>query len=66
MSLFGDLTGRRVEFRVFLDRSFLEVFAAGQCMSRVVPYHDGDDGVSVAVEGDVGRITSLTVWELGK
>jgi len=66
MSLFGDLTGRRVEFRVFLDRSFMEVFAAGQSMSRVVPYHDGDDGVSVAVEGDGGRITSLTVWELGK
>ena len=36
MSLFGDLTGERAEFRVIVDRSCLEVHAAGQVLTRVV------------------------------
>lgn len=64
MSLFGDLTGGRVEFRVFLDRSCLEVYAAGQCLTQVIPFEPGDDGVSVFAEGDAARITSLTAWQM--
>ncbi len=64
MSLFGDLTGSRVEFRVFLDRSVVEVHAAGQCVTRVVPYHAGEDGVAVLTDGEGARITSLTAWRM--
>lgn len=64
MSLFGDLTGGRVEFRVFLDRSTLEVYAAGQCLTRVIPFVPGDDGVATFAEGEGARITSLTAWRL--
>ena len=66
MSLFGDLTGGRVEFRVVLDRSLIEVYAAGQCLTRVIPYEPGDDGVSVFAEGDGedARITSLSAWQV--
>ncbi|MCC7374670.1 MAG: glycoside hydrolase family 32 protein [Verrucomicrobiales bacterium] len=64
MSLFGDLTGGRVEMRLVLDRSVLEVYAAGQCLTRVIPFEAGDDGVSVFAEGDGARITSLSAWEM--
>jgi beta-fructofuranosidase len=64
MSLFGDVTGGRVEFRVYLDRSLVEVHAAGQCLSRVVPYHPGDDGIAAVADGEGARITSLTAWTI--
>jgi len=64
MSLFGDLTGGRGELRLFVDRSCVEVHAAGQCLTRVVPFHDGDQGVAVFAEGDGARIASLRAWEL--
>ncbi|MCC6232597.1 MAG: glycoside hydrolase family 32 protein [Verrucomicrobiales bacterium] len=64
MSLFGDLTGGRVEFRVIVDRSCLEVHAAGQVLTRVVPFHAGETGVSAIADGRGARITAFTAWKL--
>lgn len=64
MSLFGDLTGERVELRAFLDRSVIEVYAAGQSLTRVVPFESGDDRVAAFAEGQGARLTALTVWKL--
>jgi len=64
MSLFGDLTGNRVELRVCLDRSVVEVYAAGQALTRVVSPVPGDDGLALVADGEGARVTSLTVWPL--
>jgi beta-fructofuranosidase len=64
MSLFGDLTGSRVELRVIVDRSVVEVYAAGQCLTRVVDFHPEDQGVSVLAEGPGARVSSLSAWSL--
>ncbi len=64
MSLFGDLTGGRLELRVVVDRSCLEVHAAGQVLTRVVPFQSGDTGVAVLAEGGRARLTALSGWRL--
>lgn len=64
MSLFGDLTGSRVEFRVVVDRSVVEVHAAGQCLTRVVTFRPEDRGVSLYANGDGARISSVAAWSL--
>jgi sucrose-6-phosphate hydrolase SacC (GH32 family) len=53
---------------VFLDRSLLEVYAAGGrvCVSRVFPpAHPEDVGVELFAVGGKARVSELSVWPVG-
>ncbi|MBI4604359.1 MAG: glycoside hydrolase family 32 protein [Planctomycetes bacterium] len=55
-----------LELRVFLDRSVLEVFAAGgrTCITRVIYPPPEDQGVEAFAEGGSGSLRSLEVWRV--
>ena len=56
----------RLELRVFIDRSVVEVFVNGrQCVGvRVYPERDDSLGVSFRSQGTAARIHSLDAWQM--
>ena len=56
----------RLELRVFIDRSIVEVFINGrQCIAlRVYPERDDSLGVSFRSQGTASQIRSLDAWQL--
>ena len=59
--------GRRVEIEVFVDRSSVEVFAAGGRRVLTAQVYPGSDssGVEVFAEGGDVTLERLTLWPLG-
>jgi len=61
--LAGD--GNKLELRVFLDKSVLEVYANGrECFTSVIPYEEGHFAVSVFAEGGKATLAELDAWSL--
>ena len=56
--------GKPLKLHVLLDRSVLEVYADGQCWTRVIRPGDGDLGVQFFAEGGAASLESLTWWKL--
>jgi sucrose-6-phosphate hydrolase SacC (GH32 family) len=58
--------GERLELRVFLDRSILEVFANGrQCLTqRIYPDRADSLGVSLAARGGALTVRRLDAWKM--
>jgi len=58
--------GERLQLRVFLDHSVLEVFANGrQCLTqRVYPTRRDSVGVSLFARGGVATVERLDVWDM--
>ena len=56
-----------MELRVFVDRSVVEVFAAGQhyLAKRVYPARGDSMGVQVYAHGDAATLRTLEVWQMG-
>jgi sucrose-6-phosphate hydrolase SacC (GH32 family) len=55
---------KMVELRVFLDRCVLEVYAAGECVTRVVYAGKDDLGVEAFAQGGTATLRSLEVWPM--
>jgi beta-fructofuranosidase len=61
------LSGPTVDLRVFVDRSFVEVFADDGrvcCGRRMASYDPGNDRVVFSAQGGSARIASLDSWHL--
>ena len=58
--------GEPLRFRIFVDRSIVEVFANGrQCLTiRAYPERADSDGVSVFSRGSSARLVSLEAWQM--
>ena len=58
--------GERLNLRMFIDRSSVEVFANGkQCLTvRVCPEREDRNGVSVFARGGHARLVSLDAWQM--
>ena len=58
--------GERLQLRVFVDRSVVEVFVNGkQCVAvRVYPERSDSLGVSFRSQGVDGKIASLHAWQM--
>lgn len=58
--------GEKLQLRVFLDRSILEVFAnARQCVTqRIYPARNDSVGVALFSEGGFVEIESLQAWQM--
>jgi len=58
--------GERLDLRVFIDRSIVEVFANGrQCLTvRAYPEREESKGVSVFARGGKAELVSLDAWRM--
>jgi len=58
--------GEKVNLRIFIDKSVLEVFVNGkQCVAmRVYPDRDDSTGVSILSRGQDARLMSLDAWQM--
>ena len=58
--------GERLQLRVYVDRSVVEVFANGrQCLAlRVYPSRKDSVGVSVSAAGSGAKLESLDAWQM--
>ena len=53
-----------VELRVFLDHSVVEVYAGGECVTRVVYPGKDDLGVEAFAQGGTATLRSLEAWPM--
>jgi sucrose-6-phosphate hydrolase SacC (GH32 family) len=60
--------GERLDLRVFLDKSMLEVFANGrQCLTqRIYPTVDESIGVKLFSSGDEAAVASVDSWDMAE
>ena len=58
--------GERLQLRVFVDKSVLEVFANGRqaVMRRIYPARTDSLGVSFFAEGGAAKVNVLEAWEI--
>lgn len=58
--------GERLELRIFIDRSIVEVFVNGQstCLTRVYPEKADSIGVSMQARGHAAVCRSLQAWSM--
>jgi beta-fructofuranosidase len=56
---------KAVELRVFLDRCVLEVYAGGECLTRVVYPGKDDLGVEAFAQGGTATLRRLEAWPMG-
>lgn len=57
--------GEKLHLRIFLDRSIIEVFANGQCVTqRIYPTRNDSKGVVLFAEGGFIEIESLQAWQM--
>jgi beta-fructofuranosidase len=56
---------KTLSLRVFLDRSVVEVYAGGLCVTRVVYPGKEDLGVEAFAEGGTATLRSLEAWPVG-
>jgi beta-fructofuranosidase len=56
----------KIELRVFIDKSVVEVFMNGrQCVAaRVYPGLENSRGVSLRAQGSEGELVSLDAWQM--
>ena len=47
--------------RLFLDRSVLEIYAAGECLTQVVPYSGDERGLEITASGGEVTIESILI-----
>ena len=62
----GTISGKPLRMRVFIDRSVVEVFAAGQqyLAMRVYPSREDSRGVSVRAQGQEALLKKLDAWQM--
>lgn len=58
--------GEKVNLRIFIDKSIVEVFVNGkQCVAmRVYPGRDDSTGVSIRSRGQDAKLTSIDAWQM--
>ena len=57
--------GARLSLRVFIDRSILEVFANGQCITqRIYPSRNDSTGVLLFSKGGSMEVEQLEAWQM--
>ncbi len=58
-------SGEKLHLRIFIDRSIIEVFANGQCVTqRIYPIRNDSTGVVLFAEGGSIEIESLQAWQM--
>jgi beta-fructofuranosidase len=57
-------SSRQLKLRAFLDKSVLEVYANGVCVTRVLDAPEKDLGLSIFASGGAIRIKTLEIWPL--
>jgi hypothetical protein len=55
---------KAVELRAFLDRCVLEVYAGGECLTRVVYPGKDDLGVEAFAQGGTATLRRLEAWPM--
>ncbi len=63
---FSFIPGETLKFRIFIDKSVVEVFVNGkQCVAmRVYPGRDDSVGVSIRSQGQDAQLKSLEAWQM--
>ncbi len=57
--------GEKLNLRIFIDRSILEVFANGQCITqRIYPTREDSIGVALFAEGGGVEVERLEAWQM--
>jgi len=57
--------GEKLRLRIFLDRSILEVFANGQCVTqRIYPTRNDSTGVVLFSKGGAMEVERLDAWQM--